>query len=77
MTKKAEFRSSGESLTLNLKFLVKSSFFSYAIYFCFGIPPYFIGAYHRLIFRLAQNDLLSPDEASSGLLKLDFRFEMC
>ena len=27
--------------------------------------------------RLAQNDLLSPDEASSGLLKLDFRFEMC
>ena len=32
---------------------------------------------HRLIFRLAQNDLLSPDEASSGLLKLDFSFEMC
>ena len=40
--------------------------FSYAIYLCFGIPPYFIGAYHRLIFRLAQNDLLSHDEASSG-----------
>ena len=52
-------------------------FFSYAIYLCFGIPTYFIGAYHRLIFRLAQNDLLSPDEAGSGLLKLDFRFEMC
>ena len=45
--------------------------FSYAIYLCFGIPPYFIGAYHRLIFRLAQNDLLSHDEASSGLLKHD------
>ena len=52
-------------------------FFSYTIYLCFGIPHYFIGAYHRLIYRLAQNDLLSPDEASSGLLKLDFRFEMC
>ena len=53
------------------------SFFSYAIYLCFGIPPYFIGAYHRLIFLLAENGILSPDEASSGLLKLDFRFEMC
>ena len=52
-------------------------FFSFAIYLCFGIPPYFIGAYHRLIFRLAQNYLLLPDEASSGLLEHDFRFEMC
>ena len=64
---------------INLVYLEQKQFklfFSYAIYLCFGIPPYFIGAYHRLIFRLAQNDLLSPDEASSGLLKLDFRFEM-
>ena len=60
-----------------LTITVLATFFSYAIYLCFGIPPYFIGAYHRLIFRLVQNDLLLPDEASSGLLKRDFRFEMC
>ena len=36
-------------------------FFSYAIYLCFGIPPYFIGTYHRLIFLLAENGILSPD----------------
>ena len=36
-------------------------FFSYAIYLCFGIPSYFIGTYHRLIFLLVENDVLSPD----------------
>ena len=35
--------------------------FSYAIYLCFGIPSYFIGAYHKLIFLLAKNGILSPD----------------
>ena len=34
-------------------------FFSYAIYLCFGIPPYFIGVYERLIFPLAVNNLIS------------------
>ena len=33
-------------------------FFSYAIYLCFGLPPYFIGAYHRLIFLLVENGIL-------------------
>ena len=36
-------------------------FFSYAIYLCFGIPPYFIGAYHSLIFLLAENGILALD----------------
>ena len=29
--------------------------------FCFGLPPYFIGEYHSLIFLLAENGILSPD----------------
>ena len=49
---------------------------SYAIYLCFGLPPYFIGTYHRLIFPLALNGILSPDYASSGLLEHHFRFEL-
>ena len=63
-------------LEVPYKTLLVRHIFSYAIYLCFGIPPYFIGACHRLIFRLAQNNLLSRDDASSGLLKFDFRFEM-
>ena len=34
-------------------------FFSYAIYFCFGTPPYFIGTYQKLIFLLAVNNVIS------------------
>ena len=68
-------RSIGQTLYVRYS-LVGECFFSYAIYLCFGISPYFIGAYHRLIFLLAENGILSPDYASLGLLEQHLRFEV-
>ena len=45
-------------------------FFSYAIYFCFGTPPYFIGTYQKLIFLLAVNNVISVLVGHFRFLKL-------
>ena len=50
-----------KSNTMLITEISEDYFFSYAIYFCFGLPPYFIGEYHSLIFLLAENGILSPD----------------
>ena len=43
-------------------------FFSYAIYFGSRVPPYFIGIYHRLIFLLDHNGILSAIKLVWGRL---------